>query len=404
MAVQYSDLPVIDLAQPDWWREPMVVTAPMHAANAPAAFVPTFGTVFFLRYEDNLSGLNDPNLMAMGARYFEMQGWTEGAFVDWIRLNVVMMNPPGHTRLRKLVSRAFTPRAVASMRDVSQRFAAELCDQVDDNGGQVEFVHEWARVLPLRVVCEMIGIPRVDVNQMEEWALGLTMASGVTTPEAREAGDRGMEGFNEYVSAMIAERRANPRDDLLTALDRRGRRRRPSLAGRARRDGRAVDLRRSRDDAEPARERALPVAREPGPTRAGRAPTARSSRTRSRRCSATTRRSRSRRASRDDPTVIAGIDIAEDQFVMLNLTAANHDPERFPDPARFDVQRPEIRHLSFGWGVHYCLGASLARIEGEVAFETLLDRYGTIEETGESDWTSFTPLRGRQRMDLVMKP
>ena len=98
MAGDYADLPVIDLAQPDWWREPMVVTAPMHAANAPAAYVPTFGTVFFLRYEDNLSGLNDPNLMAMGARYFEMQGWTEGAFVDWIRLNVVMMNPPGHTR------------------------------------------------------------------------------------------------------------------------------------------------------------------------------------------------------------------------------------------------------------------------------------------------------------------
>ncbi len=104
-----------------------------------------------------------------------------------------------------------------------------------------------------------------------------------------------------------------------------------------------------------------------------------------------------------EPTVIAGIDIAEDQFVMLNLTAANHDPERFEDPARFDVRRPEIRHLSFGWGVHFCLGASLARIEGEVAFETLLDRYATIEETGESDWTSFTPLRGRQRMDLVMK-
>ena len=73
--------------------------------------------------------------------------------------------------------------------------------------------------------------------------------------------------------------------------------------------------------------------------------------------------------------MIAGIDIAEDQFVMLNLTAANHDPERFEDPARFDVRRPEIRHLSFGWGVHFCLGASLARIEGEVAFETLLDRY-----------------------------
>ena len=267
--------------------------------------------------------------MAMGARYFEMQGWTEGAFVDWIRLNVVMMNPPGHTRLRKLVSRAFTPRAVASMREVSQRFAAELCDQVDDNGGQVEFVHEWARVLPLRVVCEMIGIPRVDVNQMEEWALGLTMASGVTTPEAREAGDRGMEGFNDYVSAMIAERRANPRDDLLTALigaEDEGDRLSPAelvamvvqliFAGHETTQNLLGNgLYRLLENPEQLALRA-------------RRPLARS-RTRSRRCCATTRRSRSRRASRGSPTVIAGIDIADDQFVMLNLTAANHDPERF---------------------------------------------------------------------------
>ena len=403
MAGQYDDLPVIDLAQPDWWREPMVVTAPMHAANAPAAFVPTFGTVFFLRYEDCLSGLNDPNLMAMGARYFEMQGWTEGAFVDWIRLNVVMMNPPGHTRLRKLVSRAFTPRAVSSMREVSQRFAAELCDQVDDAGGQVEFVHEWARVLPLRVVCEMIGIPRVDVAQMEEWALGLTMASGVTTPEAREAGDRGMTGFNEYVSAMIAERRANPRDDLLTALigaEDAGDRLSPEelvamvvqliFAGHETTQNLLGNgLFRLLENPE---QLAL--------VRADRSLIPNAVEEMLRYDPPITFTSRIAR----NPTVIAGIDIAEDQFVMLNLTAANHDPERFPDPAHFDVTRPEIRHLSFGWGVHFCLGASLARIEGEVAFETLLDRYGTIEETGESDWTSFTPLRGRLRMDLVMKP
>ena len=72
-----------------------------------------------------------------------LQGWTEGAFVDWIRLNVVMMNPPGHTRLRKLVSRAFTPRAVAAMREVSQRVADELCDAVDANDGKVEFVRKY---------------------------------------------------------------------------------------------------------------------------------------------------------------------------------------------------------------------------------------------------------------------
>jgi cytochrome P450 len=154
----------------------------------------------------------------MGSRYFEMQGWTEGAFVDWIRLNVVMMNPPGHTRLRKLVNRAFTPRAVGEMRVVSQQVASDLCDRIDANGGVVEFVHDWARVMPLRVVCQMIGIPFVDVDQMADWATGLTEASGVAGPDARDKGDAAMRAFNDYVSTMIAERKASPRDDLLTAL------------------------------------------------------------------------------------------------------------------------------------------------------------------------------------------
>ena len=98
---------------------------------------------------------------------------------------------------------------------------------------------------------------------------------------------------------------------------------------------------------------------------------------------------------------IGGVPVAADQLVMLNLTAANHDPARFEDPARFDVTRRDVRHLSFGHGVHFCLGASLARLEAEVAFRTLLERYPVIEEVGESDWTTYTPLRGRQRLDLT---
>ena len=97
----WSALPVIDLSADTWWRDPGDTTAPMHDAGAIAAFVPGFETVSFLRYEDCLAGLNDPNLAAMGSRYFRMQGWTSGEFIDWIDRNVVMMNPPDHTRLRK---------------------------------------------------------------------------------------------------------------------------------------------------------------------------------------------------------------------------------------------------------------------------------------------------------------
>jgi cytochrome P450 len=398
----YGTLPVIDLAAPDWWRDPAVVTAPMHVAGASAAFVPGFGTVSLLRHDDCLAALNDPRLRAMGARYFEMQGWTDGPFVDWIRLNVVMMNPPGHTRLRKLVSRAFTPRAVSDMRSVSERVANELCDEVDDNGGAVEFVRDWARVLPLRVVCEMIGIPRVDTAQMAEWAHGLSVASGMADANARDAGDTAMSAFNEYVSAMIEERRVARREDLLSALigaeesgDRlthdelvamvvqlifAGHETTQNLLGNG-----LYRLLQHPDQlallrAEPHR---VPDAVE--------------------------------EMLRYDPPILftsriatddmelGGLPIAADQLVMLNLTAANHDPARYADPERFDVTRADVRHLSFGHGIHFCLGASLARLEASVAFTTLLRRYHSIEEVGVSDWTAYTPLRGRQRLDLLMK-
>jgi cytochrome P450 len=398
---RYADLPVLDLSAPDWWMDPARVTAPMHSAGAHAAFVPDFGTVSLLRYDTCLAALGDPTLMAMEARYFEAQGWTTGPFVDWIRRNVVMMNPPGHTRLRGLVSRAFTPRAVSSMRTVAERVANELCDDVDGAGGGVEFVHDWARLLPLRVICEMLGIPRVDVTQMGAWAAGLSVASGMANDDARRAGDEAMTGFNGYVTAMIAERRGQRGEDLLSALidaEEAGDRLSPEelvamvvqliFAGHETTQnllGNGMYRLLQHPDqlsllqADPAM---IPAAVE--------------------------------EMLRHDPPIIftsrvaatdmelGGVPVEASQLVMLNLTAGNHDPAQFAEPARFDVRRSGVRHLSFGHGMHFCLGANLARLEAEVAFGTLLRRYRRFEEVGESDWTSYTPLRGRQRLDLAV--
>jgi cytochrome P450 len=401
MSDRYADLPVLDLSSPDWWTDPARVTAPMHAAGAPAAFVPDFDTVSLLRYDTCLAALSDPALLAMEARYFEAQGWTTGPFVDWIRQNVVMMNPPGHTRLRALVSRAFTPRAVSSMRGVAERIAHELCDKIDAADGRVEFVHDWARLLPLQVICEMIGIPRVDVAQMGEWAAGLSQASGMASDDARRAGDEAMTGFNGYVIAMIEERRRQRRDDLLSALidaEESGDRLSPeelvamvvqlifaghettqNLLGngmyRLLQHPDQMSLLRKNPDRIPA---AIEEMLRYDP------PIIFTS-----------------RVAADDRE-LGGIPIEAGQLVMLNLTAGNHDPRQFAEPGRFDVGRSVVRHLSFGHGMHFCLGANLARLEAEVAFETLLRRYRNVEEVGGSDWTTYTPLRGRQRLDLAM--
>jgi cytochrome P450 len=315
-----------------------------------------------------------------------------------------MMNPPGHTRLRKLVNRAFTPRAVAEMRTVSQRVAAELCQAVDAHDGVVEFVHDWARVMPLRVVCEMIGIPFVDVDQMAVWAAGLTEASGVAGPDARVKGDRAMEGFNDYVSAMIAERRAAPRDDLLTALidaeEAGDRLTHPELVAMV-----VQLIFAGHETTQNLLGNGLFRLLE-NPTQLARL-----------RADRTLIPNAVEEMLRFDPPIIftsriavrdseiSGVPIAADQLVMLNLTAANHDPRRFEDPSSFDVARRDNRHLSFGHGVHFCLGANLARLEGEVAFNTLFDRYDTIEwaDDDRSDWTSYTPLRGRQQMHLRLR-
>jgi cytochrome P450 len=289
------------------------------------------------------------------------------------------------------------------MRSVSLRIAAELCDQVDADDGRVEFVHDWARVLPLRVICEMIGIPRVDVAQMAEWAHRLSIASGVADADARIAGDQAMEGFNDYVAAMVAERRSERRDDLLSALvdaEDAGDRLSPAelvamvvqliFAGHETTQNLLGNglYRLLQDPDELAMLRAEPA----------RIPDAIEEMLRYDPPILFTSR------IAIDATEIGGVEVPADELVMLNLTAANHDPRRFPDPARFDIARKDLRHLSFGHGLHFCLGANLARLEAQVAFETLLARYRSIEETSESDWTTFTPLRGRQRLDLLLRP
>jgi cytochrome P450 len=400
----YDGLPVVDMAAEGFWREPALTARPLLEAGARVAHVPGFETIMLLRYRDCYDALVDPQRLGnIGSRYFELQGWSEGPWVEWTRRSIVMVDPPVHTRLRSLVNRAFTPRRVEEIHDTTVKVAHELSGVAAD-AGTVELVHDWARLLPLRVICTMLGIPSVDQEQMGRWTEALSAASGMPTEESRVAGDAAMAAFNAYVVEQVETRRANPRDDLLTALI----------------DAEEVGDRLDRDELvamvvqlmfaghETSRNlignlvfRLLEHPEAMAALRAdpGLAPSA------------------VEESLRYDPPITFTSRIAQEdlelcslpvdagQLVVLFLTAANFDPDQWADPFRFDVARTDNRHLSFGWGIHHCLGANLARLEGAVAVNTLLERFSKIEHAGEpSNWTTFTPLRGRERLDLSLTP
>jgi cytochrome P450 len=400
-----DDVPVVDMMAEAFWREPANTARPLLEAGARTARVPGFESIMLLRYADCHRALLDPDRLGnIGSRYFELQGWTEGPWIDWTRRNIVMSDPPAHTRLRKLVNRAFTPARVQEVHDVAVRIAHALCDDAAD-ARSVEFVHGWARLLPLAVICEVLGVPSVDQEQMGEWTEALSAAAGIPTDVSRAAGDRAMTEFNAYVGEQLDARRAHPSSDLLTALL----------------EAEDNGERLSHDELVAMVVQLMFAGHETSRNLIGNLvyrlleDPARIAHLRADRSLVATAVEESLRY---DPPIfftsriarenleLAGTSVASGQLVVLFLTAANFDPEQWRDPYEFDIARADAdRHLSFGWGIHHCLGANLARLEGQVAITTLLDRFRGIELDGtSSDWTAFTPLRGRERLDLTLVP
>jgi cytochrome P450 len=391
-------LPALELSDA-YFREPQRTLAPLVAAGVRAVRVSPLGSVMLLRHADVYAALMDRRLGAMGARYYEDQGWSEGPYVDWVRRTMVFLDPPDHDRLRALVNRAFTPRQVARVLPITRAIAARLADAAAESG-RVDLYEAFAQRLPLAVICELLGIPEVDSAQMGEWTAALSLATACPSPAARAAADDAMLGFERYVSALVEERRARSRDDLLSALvaaEEAGDRLDPdelvamvvqflyaghettrNLIG----NGLFTLL---RHPAQLARLRADPAG-VPGAVE---------------------------EMLRFEPPIIflsrlvradailGGVQLRAGEMIQLSLASANRDPAEFPEPDRFDVGRAPGRHLSFGYGAHFCLGANVARMEARVAFETLLGRFGSIELAGpEPAWAAATALRTLERFPV----
>jgi unspecific monooxygenase len=292
----------------------------------------------------------------------------------------LMLDPPDHTRLRGLVSKAFTVRTVENLRPRIQHLVDELIDAVAPMGA-MDVVEDFAYPLPVIIICELLGVPPSDHERFKGWSRDLARGLDPDFIQPAEALERRFETlltFHEYFRELIARRRSDPGDDVLTGLvhaeERGDTLTEDELLGTCTlllvaghettvnliANG-VLALLRHRDQLER-------LAADPALIK-----------------------SSVEEILRFDPPVqfdgrvaltdieIGGITVEQGEQPMLVLAAANRDPAEFADPESFDIGRSDNRHLSFGYGLHFCLGAPLARLEGQLALGTLVRRLPAMD-------------------------
>jgi len=400
--VNPNGLPELEFSDA-YWRDPHTTLAALVADGARAAWIPEMGTTMLLRYEDVFRALTDRRLGAMGSRYYEQQGWSDGPYIEWIRRTSVFLDAPDHDRLRGLLNRAFTPRQVANVKPITESIAATLAEAAAQRR-EVDLYSAFAQRLPLQVICQLLAIPSVDHEQVGAWTADLSLATGYPTEKDRLAVDRSMRCFEDYAGDLIRERRQQPGDDLLSALiaaEEAGDRLSPdelvamivqmlyaghettrNLIGNGlfallENPDQLALLRSDRSLLERAVEEVLRY--EP--------PIIFLSRTVL------------------EDVKLAGAELLAGEMIHLSISSANRDADAFDAPNRFDITRERSRHMSFGFGDHFCVGASVARMEGRVAFDTLLTRFREIEFVGPTPrWATATALRTLESFPLRMTP
>ncbi|EWM64428.1 MULTISPECIES: cytochrome P450 [unclassified Micromonospora] len=329
-----------------------------------------------------------------------MPGWRESPAILSISRSMLRTNPPDHSRMRRLAAGAFTPRRIATMHDVVRAQADELVDAMLAAEGPVDFMAGFAYPLPVGVICALLGVPAADRPLFRRWATDLT---GVLEPEITEeelaVADRGASELRAYFTELVAARRRAPADDLTSALvqahdggDRlsgdellanlivllvAGFETTTNLLG----NGLVALLEHPRAAATLAEHPEFApgyvdeLLRYDSPVQL------------------TSRMSTA-------PARYGDVDLPPESWVIVMLGAANRDPRRYPEPARFDPWRPQVHPLSFGAGPHYCLGAALARLEAQVAFPLLLRRLPGLAVAGRPERRVRLTLRGHATLPV----
>jgi cytochrome P450 len=374
--------------------------------EAPVHWDPYLHAWIVTRYDDVITVLTRFSAeRAPSPEYFEALGAPEVAPIAKVMIKQMLFRDgPAHARLRKLAGGAFMPARVRVLRDHIQEIAARLVADIQARGnGRFDLLADFAEPLPAIVTAEMLGVPTEDHVKLKNWSatfaemLGNFQHNPDRLPGVLEA----VECLTAYFQEAIHEQRKQPREGLIDTLlnseengDRLsdeeviancivtmvgGLETTTNLIGNGMLSllRNPEQLRRLRAEPE-----LMPVAVEellryesPSQHTARLAP---------------------------EETTLGGKAIRKRQAVIAVMAAGNRDPERFPDPDRLDFDRPDNRHLAFGWAAHFCFGAPLARIEGQIAFDTLLRGFPELQMTDEPlVWRENLGLRGLKSLPLT---
>ncbi|RNF82533.1 cytochrome P450 [Streptomyces botrytidirepellens] len=387
-----------------WLRE----HAPVHRTTLPSGVEAWLVT----RYADARQALADARLSKNPQRHSESahargKVGIPGEQRADLMTHLLNIDPPDHTRLRRLVSKAFTPRRVAAFAPRVRELTDDLIDAFADRG-EADLIHEFAFPLPIYAICDLLGVPREDQDDFRDWAGTMIRHGG--GPRGGVA--RAVKKIRAYLAELIHRKRAALGNDLMSDLIRAGDHgdhlteneaaamafillfagfeTTVNLIGNGlyallRHPGQRARLQRSLEEAEEGDEELLATGveellRYDGPVEM-----------------ATWRFA-------TEPVTIGGQHIAEGEPVLVVLAAADRDPERFADPDVLDLARTDNQHLGYGHGIHYCLGAPLARLEAQTALATLLRRIPDLRLAVEPDdlrWRGGLIMRGLRTLPVT---
>ncbi|MEV4642505.1 cytochrome P450 [Actinoplanes sp. NPDC049548] len=356
------------------------------------------GALVVTRYADCVAVTRDARLGHMPPHMFDFvsPGWQDHPALRQLFTSMLVSNPPDHTRLRRLVSSSFTARRVQALRPRIVEMVGQLLDRMT---GEADFVEAFAFPLPVNVIGELLGVPEPDRAQFQGLVRDWTQVLDVITPDVLKTADPAATTIRDYLAGLAAERRKQPADDLISALvaaEEEGEKLTEdellTMAALLFAAGfetttnllansvvallhNPEQLALLRDDPGLAPGAVEELLRYDTPVQL------------------------LSRVTWDDIEV-AGVPVSGGERVVAYLGAGNRDPERFPEPDRLDLARADNGPLSFGGGIHYCLGAPLARLEAQIALPALVGRFPKLDFAGTPERRDSLAIRGYTRLPI----